>query len=95
MRNVKDPGRSSDSFGARRWAGMGRQWGLPAAFAPPWSCRPPRPALKLTSASRPDRPVADGGARQLPGTPSWPQSDHQNGASQWQARTGGRHPERL
>ena len=29
MRNVRDPGRSSDSFGARRWAGMGRQ--LPTA----------------------------------------------------------------
>ena len=25
MRKVKDPDRSSDSFGARRWAGMGRQ----------------------------------------------------------------------
>ena len=25
MRNVKDQGRSSDSFGARRWAGMGRE----------------------------------------------------------------------
>jgi hypothetical protein len=35
MQNVKDPGRSSDSFGARRWAGMGRQAPVGRAISPP------------------------------------------------------------